>query len=339
MKPGSLPRIALVQMEVAPGRPDRNVDRMLERIERHRDAEVVVFSEMCVPGYLIGDAWEIDALATDFASWSDTVREASRGLTVLFGNVAVDHARPGEDGRLRKYNAVHVCHDGEFVRRPGLPATLPDGVHPKTLHPNYRFFDDDRHFHSVRKLAVEHGRPIADWMVPYEVPRRDGGTFRFGVQVCEDVWCQDYAGEDGVLDTVAMWRRNGAEAVFNLSASPWTWEKNEKRHRTVREVLDRSPLPFFLREPGRRPEQRQERARLRRRHDRLRAGRTGARQAPRVEGRRAAGGGNAGRGPGGVTARARRAARARHRARRAVGAGPSARRHRERARHGAPSPR
>ncbi len=245
MKPESLPSVVLVQMEVVPGRPDRNVARMLERIEHCRDAEVVVFSEMCVPGYLIGDAWEIDALATDFASWSDAVRDASRGLTVLFGNVAVDPARPGEDGRLRKYNAVYVCHDGDYVRRSGLPAALPAGVHPKTLHPNYRFFDDDRHFHSVRKLAIEHGRPIADWMAPYEVPRRAGGTFRFGVQVCEDVWCQDYAAADGVLDTVAMWRRNGAEAVFNLSASPWTWEKNEKRHRTVREVLARSPLPFF----------------------------------------------------------------------------------------------
>ena len=240
------PRIVLVQMEVAPGRPDRNVARMLERIERHRDAEVIVFSEMCVPGYLLGDAWEIDALAADFASWSEAVREASAGLTVLFGNVAVDPRRPGEDGRLRKYNAVYVCHDGEYLRRPGLPGELPHGVHPKTLHPNYRFFDDDRHFHSVRKLAAEHGRPIADWMIPYEAPRRDGSPFRFGVQVCEDVWCQDYAGgEDGVLDTVAMWRRKGAEAVFNLSASPWTREKNEKRHRTVREVLARSPIPFF----------------------------------------------------------------------------------------------
>ena len=245
MKPESLPWIVLVQMEVAPGRPDRNVPRMIERIERHRDAEIVVFSEMCVPGYLIGDAWEIDALAADFASWSEAVREASRGLTVLFGNVAVDPGRAGEDGRIRKFNAVYVCHDGGYVRRSGLPAELPNGVHPKTLHPNYRFFDDDRHFHSVRKLAVEHGRPVADWMVPFEVPRRGGGTFRFGVQVCEDVWCQDYAAEDGVLDTVAMWRRNGAQAVFNLSASPWTWEKNEKRHRTVREVLARSPLPFF----------------------------------------------------------------------------------------------
>ena len=245
MKTAPLPRIVLVQMEVEPGRPDRNVERMLARIERHRDAEVVVFSEMCVPGYLIGDAWEVDALVTDFAEWSEAVRGASTGLTVLFGNVAVDADRPGEDGRLRKFNAVWVCHDGDWVRRPGLPAELPNGVHPKTLHPNYRFFDDDRHFHSVRKLAAERGRPVADWMVPYEVPRRGGGMFRFGVQVCEDVWCQDYAGEDGVLDTVAMWRRNGAEAVFNLSASPWTWEKNEKRHRTVREVLVRSPLPFF----------------------------------------------------------------------------------------------
>ena len=234
-------------MEVVPGRPDRNVARMLERIDRHRDAEVIAFSEMCVPGYLIGDAWEIDALAHDFASWSEVVREASAGLTVLFGNVAVEASRPGEDGRLRKYNAVYVCHDGRYVRRSGIPAELPHGVHPKTLHPNYRFFDDDRHFHSVRKLALEHGRPVADWMVPYTVPRRDGGDpFRFGVQVCEDVWCADYAGEDGgVLDTVAMWRRSGAQAVFNLSASPWTWEKNEKRHRTVREVLARSPIPFF----------------------------------------------------------------------------------------------
>ena len=37
-EPGSLPRIVLVQMEVAPGRPDHNVARMLERIDRHKDA-------------------------------------------------------------------------------------------------------------------------------------------------------------------------------------------------------------------------------------------------------------------------------------------------------------
>ena len=242
-----LPAIALVQMDVIPGRPDRNAARMLARIEeaRRAGAEVVVFSEMCVSGYLIGDTWELDALVEDYAAWSDAIRAASAGLTVLFGNVVVDRDAIGEDGRLRKYNAVHVCHDGEMVPRDGLPPGLPAGVHPKTLHPNYRFFDDDRHFYSLRKLAESTGRSVYDWMVPFEVPRRDGGSFRFGVQLCEDIWCQDYSCDGEILDSLKAYHERGAEAVFNLSASPWTWQKNDKRNRTVRDVLARSPLPFF----------------------------------------------------------------------------------------------
>ena len=53
-------------------------------------------------------------------------------------------------------------------------------MQPKTLHPNYRFFDDDRHFYSLRKLAQAEGRALEDYLVPYEVPC-GAGTFRFGV--------------------------------------------------------------------------------------------------------------------------------------------------------------
>ncbi|NIM26984.1 MAG: NAD(+) synthase, partial [Gammaproteobacteria bacterium] len=109
----------------------------------------------------------------------------------------------------------------------------------------YRFFDDDRHFYSLRKLAESSGCSVYDWMLPFEVPRRDGRVFRFGVQLCEDIWCQDYRHDGDILDTLRAYHARGAEAVFNLSASPWTWQKNDKRNRTVREVLARSPLPFF----------------------------------------------------------------------------------------------
>ena len=247
MASSDLPTIALVQMGVVPGRPDRNVATMLGFIEdaRKAGAEVVAFSEMCIPGYLIGDTWELDALVEDFAAFSDTIRDASQGITVIFGNVVIDTAAIGEDGRARKYNAVHVCHDGQAVRREGIPAGLPAGIHAKTLHPNYRFFDDDRHFYSLRKLAQSTGRSVYDWMVPFEVPRRDGGSFCFGVQLCEDIWCQDYSCDGDTLDTLRAYHGQGAQAVFNLSASPWTWQKNDKRNRTVREVLSRSPLPFF----------------------------------------------------------------------------------------------
>ena len=129
--------------------------------------------------------------------------------------------------------------------RPGLPPGLPPGCQPKTLHPNYRFFDDDRHFYSVRKLAAEQGRPLSEWAVPFEVPRRGGGRFRFGAQLCEDIWCADYRWDGAVLDTLSLYAAAGAEAVFNLSSSPWTWQKNDKRNRTVRDILRPSPLPFL----------------------------------------------------------------------------------------------
>ena len=242
-----LPVIALAQMEVRPGRPDLNVERMEALITEARavGAEVVAFPEMCVPGYILGDLWEVDALVEDWATLSDRVRAASAGLTLLFGNVVCDRSAIGQDGRLRKINAVRVCHDGEWVGRPGLPTGLPPGCQPKTLQPNYRFFDDDRHFISARTLAQEQGRSVYDWAIPFEVPRRDGGTFRFGAQLCEDIWCQDYRWEGEILDTLGRYARAGAQAVFNMSSSPWTWQKNDKRNRTVRDILERSPVPFL----------------------------------------------------------------------------------------------
>ena len=233
-------------MEVRAGRPDLNVESMLGFIERAREAgaAIVAFPEMCIPGYILGDTWEIEALVEDYESWSTAIRDASRRIAVVFGNVAIDRRAIGEDGRVRKLNAVWVCYDGRFVERAGLPASLPYGVQPKTLHPNYRFFDDDRHFYSLRKIAGETDTRVSDWMIPYEIPT-ERGAVRLGVQLCEDIWHQDYRDRHEALDTLRAWHRAGADLVINLSASPWTWQKNDKRNRVVREAMARSPVPFF----------------------------------------------------------------------------------------------
>ena len=233
-------------MDVRAGRPDLNVRSMLGFIERARDAgsAIVAFPEMCVPGYILGDAWEIDALVEDYEGWSTAIRDASHGIAVVFGNVAIDRGAIGEDGRVRKLNAVWVCHDGRYVERAGLPARLPHGVHPKTLHPNYRFFDDDRHFYSLRKIAAETDTRVSEWMIPYDIPT-GRGVVRLGVQLCEDIWHQDYRYCHEPLDTLRAWHRAGADLVINLSASPWTWQKNDKRNRVVREAMAHSPVPFF----------------------------------------------------------------------------------------------
>ena len=243
-----LPTIALVQMDVAAGRPDLNLATIRRFIDsaRRAKADIIAFPELCLTGYIIGDLWEVDTLVRDFASYSDDVRALSDGLTVIFGNVAVDEKFVAEDGRLRKYNAVFVCTNGEYVVRSGLPAQLPHGIHVKTLHPNYRFFDDDRHFYSLRTLAQATGSDLYDWCKPYDIKLQgEDEVFRFGVQLCEDMWCDDYVYDADVLDTLHQYHKRGAQAVINLSSSPWTWQKNDKRNRVVRDILSRSPMPFF----------------------------------------------------------------------------------------------
>ncbi|WP_372634866.1 nitrilase-related carbon-nitrogen hydrolase, partial [Fodinibius sp.] len=60
-------KIAACQMEVSPGHPDANAAKMLNLIEQAKAnrQDIVIFPEMAVPGYLIGDEWENRAFVLD----------------------------------------------------------------------------------------------------------------------------------------------------------------------------------------------------------------------------------------------------------------------------------
>jgi NAD+ synthase (glutamine-hydrolysing) len=242
-----LPHIAIVQMDVKPGQPDTNITQMINYIdEAHsQGAEIIVFSELCITGYILGDIWEIDSYVEDYSLYSEDIRRASKDITIIFGNVAIDKTLWGQDGRCRKYNAIYVCNNGEYVLREEVPKGLPQGIHPKTLQPNYRFFDDDRHFFSLRQLADSCGRPISDWLYPYKITQRDGKLFRFAVQLCEDMWPQDYQSNGGSINILQTFAARGAQAAFNLSASPWTWQKDVKRNKVIQSIVKSSSIPFF----------------------------------------------------------------------------------------------
>ena len=53
-------KIALAQMEIQPGHPDKNTEKMLSLIAQAKKAAVdlIIFPEMAIPGYLLGDTWE-----------------------------------------------------------------------------------------------------------------------------------------------------------------------------------------------------------------------------------------------------------------------------------------
>ena len=79
-------RIALGQMEVIPGRPDLNTRTILEMVEEARQggAQMVIFPEMAVPGYLLGDTWEQDSFVRDCEMYGRQVIQSSRNGICVF---------------------------------------------------------------------------------------------------------------------------------------------------------------------------------------------------------------------------------------------------------------
>src|SRR5690554_3298874 len=113
-------KIRLVQLDVIPGQPAHNGRQMLAHIaQAQRDRiELLVFPEMSLPGYFLGDEWERSAFLRECEHWGEVIRKASQNITIIFGSIAVDWQNNNEDGRERKYNAVFVAEDGELLPHP-----------------------------------------------------------------------------------------------------------------------------------------------------------------------------------------------------------------------------
>ena len=217
-------KIALAQIRVIPGRPDLNAKKMLQFIEQAKagQADLVLFPEMSIPGYLLGDTWEQPAFLRDCEAWGTKIAQAADTICVLFGNVAVDWQKSSDDGRVRKYNAFFAAQGGQFVGDERFP--YPFRI--KTLQPNYREFDDDRHFYSLRKLAQELNTTIEDLLQPIRVKIGDR-PLKIGALLCEDGWSDDY----GIKPAQALRNKTSLDLFVNLSSSPFTLGKNNKRHR------------------------------------------------------------------------------------------------------------
>lgn len=233
VEPGKI-KVRLVQMEVSPGHPDRNTARIIEAIgdARRAGTQLVVFPELAVPGYLIGDAWERRSFLRDCEECGRAIAAETEGIIVIFGNVAMDWERRNEDGRVRKYNALFVAHDKIFLtpEHSRLPFVV------KTLSPNYREFDDSRYFHDARKLALDDGCAVDSLLNPVLA-----GGLRLGCVLCEDAWDLDYS-----ISPLRILAAKGCDLFVNISCSPYTVNKNNKRGRVYAEMAARLRKPLLF---------------------------------------------------------------------------------------------
>ena len=83
-------KIALISMEVIPGRPDLNAARMREKIEEAKaaGAELALFPALSLSGLFLGGVWKQSTFLRDLADYAEEIAAAADGTTVVFGNAA-----------------------------------------------------------------------------------------------------------------------------------------------------------------------------------------------------------------------------------------------------------
>jgi len=224
-------KVCLAQMKVEPGQPEINGKKMLEIIGKvGNEADIVVFPEMCVPGYLIGDMWERTNFINECVNQNKIIYDVSRNypeLLIVYGNVMRGFGS-NKDGRERKHNAAYAVKNGSVT------------TSIKTLQPNYREFDDDRHFYSWmnQDLSFDHTR-MGDCYHFQNTVNHKG--VKIGCVLCEDGWDDDY--EFSPID--AHVKANNVNLIINISCSPFTRGKNSKRNRVFGSKARQNKVPII----------------------------------------------------------------------------------------------
>jgi NAD+ synthase (glutamine-hydrolysing) len=185
-------RLALAQVDPTVGAIDANAAKVAEWIGRARDegAELVIFPELCIPGYPAEDLYlKRHFLAANRRAVERLAKEAT-GITALVG--FAEPAEGGDDAR-RAHNSIAVLAEGAV-----------QAVYRKNRLPNYAVFDEQRYF-------IPGSEPLA-----VEV---DG--LGVGLTVCEDVWLP---GGPAQAEAAA-----GARLIANPSGSPYHRGKGSER--------------------------------------------------------------------------------------------------------------
>jgi NAD+ synthase (glutamine-hydrolysing) len=191
-------RVALAQINPTVGDLDANAAKIAEwsALARSDGAQLVIFPELCVPGYPAEDLY----LKRHFlAANQRTIEELAQRIEGITALVGFAEPIPGGGDFRHAHNSVAVLADGAV-----------QAVYRKNRLPNYSVFDEQRYF-----LAGEEPQTI-------EV----GGT-RVGLTVCEDVWAP---GPPAEAEAEA-----GAQLIANPSGSPYHRGKGREREQMFAE--------------------------------------------------------------------------------------------------------
>jgi len=211
-------KIAVAQINPVVGDFEYNYRKIRQFAEQARacSSDLVVFSELVIPGYPPRDLLEKqDFIEANLACLDKLLRSIS-GIGVICGYVA---RNPAENG-IPLTNAAALFEDGRILHQ----------AH-KRLLPTYDIFDESRYF--------ERGSECRSYAYK---------GHRIGLTICEDVWTDSSIFKRKLydIDPLALLAQDGADLFINVSASPFDVEKISFRRQMHMAIARKYATPFIF---------------------------------------------------------------------------------------------
>jgi NAD+ synthase/NAD+ synthase (glutamine-hydrolysing) len=207
-------KIALAQINPTVGDYTGNSAKIMSTAEQaqRRGAELVVFSELCLCGYLPQDLLERPAFLERGRKELACLAE-KLPLPAIIGYAGRAHEPTGKSVA----NSAALLAGGKIVFE-----------QQKMLLPTYDVFDENRYFQPAKEQFVF---PLS--------------KTQLGITICEDIWNDKNFWTKHLYerDPVAELVSKGAQVIINLSASPYTIDKRNLRTDMLRALARDNARP------------------------------------------------------------------------------------------------
>lgn len=214
-------KVALASPVVYLGKPFENAKEIINIKNKIDKASIIVYPEMSLVGYSVLDLLFNNGFLNDVLKALDYIVENSDEKILIIGAPLL------VNGSL--YNCACVIQNQEIL-----------GIIPKVNLPTYGEFNEARYFSSGLKYFSDpceisiNGKNVPFGGMIFENKEHN---VSFGVEICGDLW-------PGYNPHTSLYH-NGAEIIFNLSASPFYLGKDETR-RTIVNAASSKNLGAYL---------------------------------------------------------------------------------------------
>jgi NAD+ synthase (glutamine-hydrolysing) len=213
-------KIAIAQLNPTIGDLASNAKQILEAAQKasQEGVRLMLTPELSLVGYPPRDLLlKPDFIAAITTTLEELARQLPTQIAVLVGTVELNHYATSK-GQKSLFNSMALIDEGKIRQ-----------IFHKRLLPTYDVFDEDRYFQPG-------DRANTFWL----------SSLTIGVTICEDLWNDEgfWGKRSYEINPIEDLAKLGVDLIVNLSASPYTANKQKLREAMLKHSASRYKTPI-----------------------------------------------------------------------------------------------